>query len=192
MSNTSVNLPTRKTPKGDNKMRDKKVLYLVHAAMIAAIYIVLTALAASFNLASGAIQVRFSEALTVLPFFTPAAIPGLAIGCFISNILTGCAVPDIIFGTIATIIGAVGTYMLKNNRFLCTIPPVVSNAIIVPFVLRYAYGMTDAIPFLMLTVGIGEVIACMIFGQIVITALLPIKHIIFEPSDISVKKKENA
>ena len=80
-------------------MNHNRVIYIAHAGIIAAIYVVLTALAAGFNLASGAIQVRFSEALTILPFFTPAAIPGLTIGCLLSNILTGCALPDVIFGT---------------------------------------------------------------------------------------------
>ena len=76
-------------------MRNKKVLFLTQAAVIAAIYVVLTIFISAFNLASGAIQVRISEALTILPFFTPAAIPGLAIGCLLSNLLTGAAVYDV-------------------------------------------------------------------------------------------------
>ena len=150
-------------------MNNIKTKQLVTGGMIAAIYVVLTVLAAQFNLASGAIQVRFSEALTVLPFFTPAAVPGLAVGCLLSNILTGCALPDIIFGTLATLLGALGTRMLKGHRFLCTLPPVIANTLIVPFVLTYAYHIPGGIPYLMLTVGIGEVIACMILGQILLT-----------------------
>lgn len=153
--------------------RDLKTLRIVSGAAIAAVYVVLTVLAASVNLASGAIQVRFSEALTVLPFFTPTAVPGLAVGCLLSNILTGCALPDIIFGTLATLLGALGTRMLKGHRFLCTLPPVIANTLIVPFVLTYAYQIPGGIPYLMLTVGIGEVIACMILGQILLTALMP-------------------
>ena len=91
----------------------RNILSIVQAAMIAALYIVLTALAAGFDLASGAIQVRFSEVLTILPFFTPAAIPGVTIGCLLANILTGSALPDIIFGTLATPPGALGTYALR-------------------------------------------------------------------------------
>ncbi len=72
----------------------RNILSIVQAAMIAALYIVLTGLAAGFDLASGAIQVRFSEVLTILPFFTPAAIPGVTIGCLLANILTGSALPD--------------------------------------------------------------------------------------------------
>ena len=85
---------------------------LVQAAMIAAIYVVLTFIANAFGLANYAVQVRFSEALTILPYFTPAAIPGLFIGCLLSNVLTGCALPDIIFGSLATLLGALGTYAL--------------------------------------------------------------------------------
>jgi uncharacterized membrane protein len=159
--------------------RDLKTLRIVSGAAIAAVYVVLTVLAASVNLASGAIQVRFSEALTVLPFFTPTAVPGLAVGCLLSNILTGCALPDIIFGTLATLLGALGTRMLKGHRFLCTLPPVIANTLIVPFVLTYAYQIPGGIPYLMLTVGIGEVIACMILGQILLTALMPVAAGIF-------------
>ena len=103
-------------------MRNKKVLFITQAAVIAALYVVLTQFANMLGLANGAIQVRFSEALTILPFFTPAAIPGLAIGCFLSNVLTGCALYDIIFGTIATLIGAVGTYLLRRFKFLRLLP----------------------------------------------------------------------
>ena len=97
-------------------MRNKKVLFVVQAALIAAIYVVLTYFISAFNLASGAIQVRISEALTVLPYFTPAAIPGLAIGCFLSNLLTGCLPMDVLFGSLATLIGAIGSYLLRKNK----------------------------------------------------------------------------
>ena len=98
-------------------MQKKNIQFLTQAAMIAAIYVVLTFVANAFGLANYAVQVRFSEALTILPIFTPAGIPGLFIGCLISNILTGCAIPDIIFGSLATLIGAFGTRALKSNRF---------------------------------------------------------------------------
>lgn len=157
--------------------------FLVWSAAIAAIYIVLTTIAAGFGIASGAIQVRFSEALTVLPFITPAAIPGLTIGCLVSNILTGCVLPDIIFGTLATFLGAVGSYALRKNRWLVSIPPIVSNTLIIPFVLTYAYHIPGGIPFFMLTVGAGEVISCLILGQILLTAILPIKNVILKGPD---------
>ena len=148
------------------------ILFLIQAAMIAALYVVLTALAAGFDLSSGAIQVRFSEVLTILPFFTPAAVPGVTLGCLLANLLTGAALPDIVFGTLATLLGALGTRMLRKHRFLCTLPPVLSNGIIIPLVLRYAYAIPGALWFLALTVGAGELICCVIFGGILISVLL--------------------
>ena len=131
-------------------------------------------------LSFGEVQIRFSEALTILPFFTPAAIPGLFIGCIIANLLGGAIPVDIIFGSIATLIGAVFTYKLRNsNRFLAPIPPIAANAIIVPFVLRFGYGVNLPIPLMMLTVGIGEVVSCAIVGLILQTALLKYKNVIF-------------
>ena len=93
---------------------NRKTLYLVHAAVIAALYVVLTLLANALGLANYAIQVRFSEALTILPFFTPAAIPGLFVGCILSNLLTGCMPLDVVFGSLATLAGALGTYFLSS------------------------------------------------------------------------------
>ena len=89
--------------------RNKHILRLAQAAMIAALYIVLTFIANLLGIASGAVQIRFSEALTILPYFTVSAVPGLTVGCLLANILTGCALPDIIFGTLATLLGAVFT-----------------------------------------------------------------------------------
>ena len=101
-------------------MRNKHVLHMVQAALIAAMYVVLTWVANLLGLANGAIQVRFSEALTILPFFTPAAIPGLFVGCIISNTITGAAVWDILFGSLATLIGAFFTYNISANGWhLC-------------------------------------------------------------------------
>ena len=148
--------------------QSSKIIYITQAARIAAIYTVLTMIAAGFDLASGAIQVRFSEALTIMPFFTPAAIPGLTIGCLLSNLLTGCALPDIIFGSLATFLGAVGSYALRRNRWLCALPPIISNMLIIPFILTYAYHIPGGVPLFMLTVGIGELISCMGLGQILL------------------------
>ena len=166
-----------------NKM-SRKTVYLTQAALIAAIYTVLTMIAAGFDLASGAVQVRFSEALTILPYFTPAAIPGLTIGCLLSNILTGCPLPDIIFGTLATLLGALGSYALRNNRFLCALPPILSNMLIIPFVLTYAYHIPGGIPLFMLTVGLGELISCMGLGQLLLQTLLPFRARLFDPDSM--------
>ena len=165
-------------------MRNKKTRDLTHAALVAAIYVALTYLANVFGLANGAIQVRLSEALTVLPIFTPAAVPGLSIGCITANLLTGCAPWDVVFGSLATLIGAVGTYYLGKIckgrlRFLTTLPPIIANTVIVPFVIRYVYASEDALPFLFFTVGIGEVISCGIMGFFLIKILDKYKDQIF-------------
>lgn len=155
------------------------VLFIAQAAMIAAIYVVLTLVFAPFSY--GEVQVRISEALTILPVFTPAAIPGLFIGCLISNILGGCIIPDIIFGSLATLIGAVFTYMLRDqNKFLAPLPPILANTVIVPFVLRFGYQVPLPIPFMMLTVGIGEAISCGVLGMIIYAALYKYKKVIFK------------
>lgn len=145
-------------------MNRNKTLKLANAGMIAALYVVLTVLAAQFNLANGAIQVRFSEALTILPVFTAAAVPGLTVGCVLANLLTGCAAWDVVFGSFATLLGAIGTRMLKKQPLLAWIPPVVSNTVIVPIVLMKVYGVADAWWFLVLTVGAGELISCGLLG----------------------------
>lgn len=161
-------------------MNNKKILLITHAAIIAALYIVLTYVANLFGLASNSIQVRLSEALTIMPFFTPAAIPGLFIGCLLSNILTGCALIDIIFGSIATLIGAVGSYLLRKNKFLVPVPPIIANAVIVPFILIYGYGLPSSTYFIsMLTVGAGEIISCYILGLLLMRALSKYRNILF-------------
>lgn len=153
-------------------MRDKRVLFLVQAALIAAMYVVLTYIANLMGLANGAIQVRFSEALTILPFFTPAAIPGLFAGCLISNTLTGAAIWDILFGSLATLAGAYVTWLLrKKTPWLAPLPPIIANILVVPPVQQIVYGVEDAIWYLMLTVGAGEVISCGILGMILLFAL---------------------
>ena len=149
----------------------KKIRNIAVSAVIAALYVVLTYLANLLGLASGVIQVRLSEILTVMPVFTPAAIPGLFIGCLIANILTGCALWDVVFGSLATLIGAVGTYLLRKYNSLAVIPPVLANAIIVPLVLIFVYSLEGSYWYFFLTVGVGEVISCGIFGTILLKSL---------------------
>ena len=167
-------------------MRKKSVTMITQAAIIAALYVVLTMIANMLGLANYAIQVRFSEALCVLPYFTFAAVPGLYVGCLIANLLTGAAIWDILFGSLATLIGAIGTYLLRKHKFLMTLPPVIANMVIVPLVLRYGYGFTWeyegkdlAIPYFATTVGIGEIISICILGSLLLKVLLPYKNIIF-------------
>lgn len=159
-------------------MKNKSTLFLVQAALIAAVYVVLTLVFAPFSY--GEIQVRISEALTILPYFTPAAIPGLFVGCILANLLGGAIPLDIAFGCIATLIGAVFTYKLRNSsKWLAPVPPIVANAVLVPFVLRYGYGTNLPIPLMMLTVGAGEVVSCGIFGMVLLTALSKYKNTLF-------------
>ena len=161
-------------------MRSRRVKYITQAAMIAAIYVVLTLFVSAFNLASGAIQIRISEALTILPAFTPAAIPGLFVGCLISNLISGCLPPDVVFGSLATLIGALGSYLLRKWKWAVPIPPIVSNALIVPFVLAYVYHIPGGVPYFMMTVGIGEIISCAILGMILYNILAKYRNIIFK------------
>lgn len=153
-------------------------------AAIAALYVVFTLIANAFGLANYAIQVRFSEALTILPYFTTVAVPGLYVGCVISNILTGAMPLDIVFGSLATLIGAIGTRYLAvkfpEKKWLAPIPPIVANTIIVPIILAYVYKFEGSIPYFMVTVGIGEVISCGLLGMGLMHTLLKYKDRIFE------------
>ena len=140
---------------------------LTQASLIAALYVALTLISNIFGLASGVIQFRLSEILTILPMLTPAAIPGLIIGCLLANTLTGAALWDIVFGTLATAIGAIGTRHLgKISPYLGVIPPIVANMLIVPKVLQLVYGAKGSYFYFMLTVGIGEIVMCGIGGII--------------------------
>ena len=137
---------------------------IAFGSFTAALYVVLTMVANAFGLASGVIQVRISEALTILPVFSNVAIPGLTVGCLLANIMIGCLPWDVVFGTFATFLGAIGTRLLKEKPLLAWIPPVVSNMLIVPIVLQRVYGVPDAWWYLVLTVGAGEVISCGVLG----------------------------
>lgn len=159
-------------------MKDSKALYITKAAIIAALYVVLTVCVSAFNLASGAIQIRISEALTILPFIMPEAVPGLFIGCLLSNLITGCLPWDIVFGSIATLIGAVGTmhigkfhlgsYSPKWKKWLAPLPPILSNTLIIPLILIKVYNIEGAYPYFMLTIGIGELISAGILGLLLL------------------------
>ena len=153
-------------------MKNITTKMMAQGAVIAAVYVVLTLVFAPISF--GAIQFRISEALCILPFFTVAAVPGVSIGCLLANILAGAALPDI------TLIGAIVSYRLRSvSKWLVCVPPILANAIIIPFVLKYAYGLPDLIPYLMLTVGIGEVLAVAVLGNLLMLALEPKSSFIF-------------
>ena len=172
-------------------MQNKKTAYLTQAARIAAAYVALLYIFAPISFS--AIQVRIAEALTILPVFTGAAVPGLFVGCILGNLLIGSPPPDVIFGSLATLIGAIFTRMLRNaNPYLAPVPPIVANMLIVPFVLKYAYGAEDAIPFMMVTVGIGEVIACGVLGMLLYFALQKRKDQIFRKQQPETPEREES
>ena len=157
---------------------NKTAAQIALAGLVAAAYTVLSLISGSLGLASGAIQVRLSEALCVLPYFSFAAVPGLAVGCFLSNLLMGCAPWDIVFGTLATLIGAIGTGLMRKTKKsgIAWIPPVVSNVLIIPPVLVWVYGVETAYPLLLLSVAAGEVIACGLLGRLVMKAARRLEH----------------
>ena len=149
--------------KSAREKQRRNTLLVCQAGIIAALYVALTYVFAPISF--GAVQVRIAEALTILPILTPAAIPGVTIGCLLGNILGGGIPMDIIFGTLATLIGAVCTYLLrKKHPVFGAIPPIVSNTLIVPFVIKFAYGDTMALPLIMLSVCAGEIISCGVIG----------------------------
>ena len=151
------------------KNKNQNLRNLTKAGVIAALYIALTAISNMFGLASGAIQVRISEALCVLPVYTFTAVPGVTIGCLISNILFGGTLYDMIFGTLATLIGALVAYLIRKKPYLASIPTIASNAVIIPAVLiLQGIGGWNMFPYFALTVGIGEIIACGVFGTVMI------------------------
>ncbi len=158
-------------------MKNSPVKTVAYGGVIAALYVVLTILINALGLASGAIQVRISEALTILPVFTAAAVPGVTLGCVLANALTGCALWDVVFGSLATLLGALGTRMLRNRPLLAWIPPVISNMIIVPVVLQKVYGAPETFWYLMATVGAGEVISCGVLGLLLYFALKRIPNL---------------
>ena len=159
--------------------KNSKTLFIAHAAIIAALYVVLTLIANALGLANYAIQVRFSEALTILPYFTPAAIPGLFVGCILSNLLTGCIPLDILFGSLATLLGAIFTYKMRKWKFLTPLPPILFNMLFIPPVLAYVYNFEGTLYYFAITVGIGEIISCGVLGIMLLLLLEKYKSALF-------------
>lgn len=150
-------------------------LQIAQGGIIAGLYVALTLIFAPISF--GEIQLRVAEMLTILPMFTPAAIPGLFVGCLVGNILGGAVLPDIIFGSLATLIGAVFSWMLRKHRWLVPIPAVMSNTLIIPFILKYAYGIELPIILLMVYIFVGEVLGCYVLGELLAFPLMKMKKI---------------
>lgn len=160
----------------------KTAYFLAYAAVIGAIYVALTVMFAP--IAFGPVQFRISEALCILPFFTPAAVPGVFVGCFLSNLICGAAPLDVVFGSLATLIGALGSYALRNRKWMVCVPPILANTVIIPWVLRYAYGSPDIIPFAMVTVGIGEILAIGVLGNLLLVTLERYSGLVFKKNTV--------
>ena len=161
-------------------MNKKKpaTLELTQGAIIAALYV---ALALIFQpISYGEIQLRVAEALTILPLFTSAAVPGLFIGCILANLLGGGVILDVVLGSLATLIGAFFGRLLRFNRWLVPIPAILANALIIPFVLKYGYGLDLPIVLEMVYIFIGEVGVCYILGELLATVLMPHRHVLFK------------
>lgn len=161
-----------------------RTVYLTQCAIIAALYVALSCVSQSLGLASGAIQCRISEALCVLPIFTAAAVPGVTIGCFVFNLFFCANIFDVVFGTLATLIGVIFARMLRHYRYLAPLPTIISNAVIIPFaIIGATHSPWESFPVLMLTVGIGEIISCGIFGTVLTVSLYPVRHRIFKTTE---------
>ena len=135
------------------------------SAVIAALYAALTLLLAPISY--GPIQLRLSEALTVLPILLPQAVPGLFVGCLIANLYTGM-LTDILFGSLATLLAAIGTYLLRKKPVLAAACPVVSNGVIVGLVLSLSFNLPVAL--IMAEVAIGE-IGAVLLGMLLLSGM---------------------
>ncbi|MDF2845538.1 MAG: putative rane protein [Herbinix sp.] len=159
-------------------MKQRKTQFLTEAAIIAAIYTVLVFI---FQWSSfGPVQFRIAEALTILPYFTPAAIPGVTIGCFLSAVFAGADALDMVFGSLATLVAALLSYSLRRYKYLVPIPPIVVNALVIPWVLKAAYGEAQPIPLMMLSIGASQLLAAGVLGMLLLLALERVRHIIFK------------
>lgn len=161
--------------------------FVATAGIIAALYCVATLVSTLCGLSSGVIQIRISEAFCVLPVFTPAAIPGLFVGCLVSNLISGCHPLDVVFGSLATLVGAVGAWALSKlplkdgfpRGLLATLPNVVANTVVVPLVLKAVYGIGDALPYIFACVGAGEIASGAFLGTLLYLALYKRKNQLF-------------
>ncbi|MBQ8089621.1 MAG: QueT transporter family protein [Pyramidobacter sp.] len=151
-------------------IRHSATRHLTLGALIAAAYVALTVVFAPISF--GPIQVRIAEALTILPMFTPAAVPGLFIGCVIGNLFGDAIIWDVIFGSFATLIGAAGGWLLRRSRWLVPVPAIVANAVIVPPVLRYGYGISMPLPLMTAYITVGESLSCYVMGELLASVLL--------------------
>lgn len=153
----------------------KNTKFLIQAAVIAAVYATLTIMLLPFSY--GVMQVRVSEALTILPYFTPAAIPGLFVGCLVSNMVGPYGLLDMVLGSSATLIAAFFSFLLRKRPLLVPLPPVIANGIIIGSMLYYAYAVPMPLIACILWVALGELISCYVVGYPLLRLLKKYKKI---------------
>ncbi|MDR1815737.1 MAG: QueT transporter family protein [Clostridiales Family XIII bacterium] len=173
-----MNHQVPENPDEKNRSSFLSVRFVTQAAIIAGAYAALTVALAPISY--GPLQVRVSEALTVLPFFTPAAIPGLFVGCLLANIISPYGMPDLILGSIATLLAALCSRRLRARKWLVPLPPVVSNGFIVGGMLCFIYDVQPvpgsvALSFLVDAgwIAVGEGAACYVLGLLLMRFLGP-------------------
>ena len=156
-------------------MTNSRSLYVAQAAMIAALYVVLTYVSSALGLW----EIRFSEALSILPFFTAAAVPGLTAGCIVATLLTGCAAWDIVFGSLATFLGAVTARRLcKKSWIWAPWPNVIANTIVVPLILQFVYMDTSRTYLgFVAYIALSEIVSGAGLGYVLLHALRPHERI---------------
>lgn len=161
--------------------------FVATAGIIAALYCIATLISTLCGMSSGIIQIRLSEAFCVLPVFTPAAIPGLFAGCILSNIISGCSPLDVVFGSLATLAGALLAYLISKMKIkdgvlrgaLATLPNVIANTIAIPLILKFIYGLKDALTYIYVCIGIEEILSGMVLGTLLYLALYKRKNQLF-------------
>jgi len=155
-------------------MPKTNIRYLATAGIIAALYAVMSYFSSVFGIAYGPIQCRFSEALCVLPFLTSAAVPGLFLGCLVSNLLSPYGALDIIFGSLATLLAALWTQRCRR-KWMAPLPPVICNAVIVGAMITVQQVPGElfwgTFAYNALTVGLGEALSCYVLGGLLLTHL---------------------
>ncbi|NLO92928.1 MAG: QueT transporter family protein [Clostridiaceae bacterium] len=161
----------------------KSVKFLVQAALIAALYATLTLVLGTFGY--GPVQFRIAEALTLLPAIMPASIPGLVVGCMFANWIGGFGIIDVVFGSLASLLAAISTYLLRRHKFLYPFPPVLFNSIIVGSYVYFLFDNSLTLGLTMLSIGISELIICYGLGLPLITLIKknPALRKVFEIED---------
>lgn len=153
------------------KKEREKIRYLTQAGLVAAIYTALCLVFQPISFGFSGVEMRISEALSLLPVVMPAAVPGLFVGCLLANILGGATILDIVFGSLTTLAAAILTRKLRRKFCFAALPPVVLNAVVVGTLLRYAYGLQLPLLICMGSIALGQAAACYGLGAVVLRAM---------------------